>query len=347
MISAINVTNFRGFGHLELHGLKRINVIVGKNASGKTGLLESIFLASGTSPENAFRLHVLRGLGQPVQITADRNSYESLWKDLFHNQDQNKTIEIDLVGSPENTRSVAISYRAEEILLPIGRDAEKSAVVVPITFCWNQNGKIVESQPKISNNGLSFPVVPEAFFCSFFSSTVMSNPSETAARWSELDVQGKAKPVAQALRRLFGEVLELSIQVQSGISVLYATVPHLSFKAPLGVISGGVHKLASILLAVAARPHTVVLIDEVENGIHYSLLPELWKVLLETAKDRDSQVFASTHSEECLRAISSAIRENEDDFALIRTERNNGSCVARCFSGKQFESALQQNVEVR
>src|SRR5713226_5564421 len=110
MIKSISVNNFRGVEALELHGLRRINVIVGQNASGKTALLESIFLAAGGSPEIALRMSAQRGLPLALQITWDRSSYESLWRYLFYGLDHKKTISIQLVGDPPNTRSVAIAY---------------------------------------------------------------------------------------------------------------------------------------------------------------------------------------------------------------------------------------------
>src|SRR5713101_8522765 len=94
MIESLSVSNFRGIEKLELHGLRRINVIVGENSSGKTALLESIFLAGGGSPEIALRLQAQRGLVQTLQITLDRTSYESLWRQFFYGFDQKKVISI-------------------------------------------------------------------------------------------------------------------------------------------------------------------------------------------------------------------------------------------------------------
>ena len=101
----------------ELHGLKRINVVVGENSSGKTALLESIFLAGGGSPEIALRLQVQRGLAQILQLALDRNSYESLWRQLFLGFDQKKTISIDLFGSQVNTKAVTVAYRSTQLFL--------------------------------------------------------------------------------------------------------------------------------------------------------------------------------------------------------------------------------------
>ncbi|MFQ5695501.1 MAG: AAA family ATPase, partial [Terriglobia bacterium] len=116
MTEALLIRNFRCFENLELHGLKRINVVVGRNSTGKTTLLESMFLAAGGSPELALRLRYWRGMGSALKITLDRSSYESVWKDLFCSFDRSRTISIQLLGSPSHTRSLTIAYKDAESL---------------------------------------------------------------------------------------------------------------------------------------------------------------------------------------------------------------------------------------
>ena len=79
----------------------------------------------------------------------------------------------------------------------------------------------------------------------------------------------------------------------------------------------GVNKIVAILAAIATQK--VVLIDELENGIHYKKLPQLWFALNESAKTYGSQIFASTHSKECLGALLPAMADDENDFALPRS----------------------------
>lgn len=45
----INISHFRGIEHIKLTSLKQVNLIVGKNNSGKTSVLESFFLLAGMS----------------------------------------------------------------------------------------------------------------------------------------------------------------------------------------------------------------------------------------------------------------------------------------------------------
>jgi AAA15 family ATPase/GTPase len=93
-------------------------VIVGANGSGKTAFLESLFLASGASPELAIRLRNFRGMGTTLEIPPE--GLEAIWKNLFYNFDQRKTVSIDMDATNRESRSLTISLgSAEELRLPL------------------------------------------------------------------------------------------------------------------------------------------------------------------------------------------------------------------------------------
>src|SRR5450755_3816614 len=98
MLTSIDVKNFRCFKHLEQGGLKRFNFIVGDGGSGKTALLEALFLAGGGSPEIYFRLRSWRGFGE-FRLQGSRESFESLFRDLFFEFDQKSGVLIRLKDS--------------------------------------------------------------------------------------------------------------------------------------------------------------------------------------------------------------------------------------------------------
>lgn len=142
MIERISISNFRGFSHLELHGLRRINVLVGRNSSGKTSILEAIFLSSGAAaPNQVFQLRALRHLGQQIQISADARSYTALWSDLFHWFQTEKPIVIDAEGTHHDSRSLSISFTEDTSpVLPMGEQPIASPALPQIEFIWKRNG---------------------------------------------------------------------------------------------------------------------------------------------------------------------------------------------------------------
>src|SRR2546427_4923703 len=83
MLKSFNIQNFRCFRNVSLDGLKRFNTIVGDNGSGKTSLLEAMFLVASASPGVWLKLRFWRGAGQTIRLTGTKTSYESLFRDLF------------------------------------------------------------------------------------------------------------------------------------------------------------------------------------------------------------------------------------------------------------------------
>jgi AAA15 family ATPase/GTPase len=131
------------------------------------------------------------------------------------------------------------------------------------------------------------------------------------------------------------------------IPAIYADLPNLHEKLPLSLISAGINKFVTVLAAILTRTKGVVLIDEIENGFYYETFPALWRAIWTLANQYETQIFASTHSLECMRALLPTLKEHEQDFALLRAERQNGSSSVTPIKGTFFEAALEQNFEVR
>ena len=350
MIHSLKIQNFRCYEDLDLDGLKRINIVVGENSSGKTALLESIFLASAGSPEIALRFRAMRGLGSGIHIAPERKAYEALWKDLFYSLDQRQDISIELRGTPESTRGLRVFYgESGSLTLPLEGQALDSSLLVPIVFEWRaHNGMTSRAEAKVVDKTLELGGVPLINRSAFFSSTVIAaNPTENATRFSELSKENKLEPLLEAFAQAFPKVKNLSLELSGGVLLLFGTVESLQEKIPLGMVSSGANKLASVLLGIATYPRGVVLVDEIENGFYFETLSTIWKVVLDSCIRYDTQFFASTHSDECLKAALPSIRGNEDEFSLVRTWKKDGISHARAFAGRQLESAIEEGVEVR
>ena len=117
---------------------------------------------------------------------------------------------------------------------------------------------------------------------------------------------------------------------------------------PLAFMGDGTRSLARFALAIANASDGVVLIDEIENGLHYSILTEIWGGIAELARQFNVQIFATTHSYECLTAAHRAFQKSEKyDFRLHRLDRIKDSIKAATFDGEMLEAALRAKWEVR
>jgi len=321
MIKSLHINNFRCFGKVSIEGLSRINVAVGANGSGKTAFLEAIFLASGASPELALRLRNFRGMGTTVEIRAE--GVEAIWKNLFHNFDQRKSIDISLKSSDMQSRSLVISKgSSEELRLPLrsasGRSGGRS-VTAPIEFVWKDaNNNVFRSRPVISADKLTFPQAPRGTNAVFIPSQFRLNPEETAQRFSAISRRNAVADLVSVLTTVYKDIEGVSVENSDGSWEVFVQVAHLDERIPMALHSSGASRLVAILLAITAAERGVVLIDEIENGFYYKTLPQIWRAIAALASEFKCQVFATTHSKECLDALSVIVSEDAESCWVVK-----------------------------
>ena len=170
-----------------------------------------------------------------------------------------------------------------------------------------------------------------------------------APQFSQIDVKKQKDRLIGALREVFPIVDDLSLQATfGGMPDLYCTVPDLPEKIPVGLLSAGIHRFLAVLISIATTANGVLLVDEVENGIFYGNLERVWQGIFWFCKEYNVQLFASTHSRECLEAVAPLLARNGDDFRLLRTEvSQDGTHSVRVFKGKDFEAALRTGIDPR
>jgi hypothetical protein len=351
MIESIKIRNFRCFPELEVYGLKPINIIVGENASGKSAFLEAVFLSSAAVPQINLQLRAWRQLGTQLELRPDSSSYWGLWEDLFYGYDLTRPITIEVAGEG-SARSLAISRAMDSIqVVPLGvRQNPFSTFPYPLlSFEWSKDGaEKIRVVPRIKDNSLVFDGGSSEYFpTSFFGPHIPDPPQDDAARFSELSKDGKHQPVIDALREESPFIKSLSLEINSGTTIIFAEVEGQSRKFPIGLISDGVNKFLSILLSIARNPHGTVLVDQIEDGFYFKKMASTWNVIHKFAKANGTQIFATTHSQECLDALLPVLEVNEDDFALLRASRSEKSIEFSVSNGRRFASALSQEFELR
>ncbi len=117
---------------------------------------------------------------------------------------------------------------------------------------------------------------------------------------------------------------------------------------PLPLLGDGINRLLSLSLAIANASKGIVLVDEIENGLHHTVMPKVWKAIGDLARYYDVQIFATTHSRECIRSAHEAFKEERQyDFRLHRLDRVDGSIHATTYELETLEAALETGLEVR
>lgn len=348
-INSIKIENFRGFRRLEFHNFRQFNVIVGANATGKTALLEAIFLASANSPEVSIRLRTWRGLGASIEVSPGKSFYEGLWRDLFFEDAREFFVGVE--DQMRRKRSCRVRYAPDQALtVPLDSSSYDAAAVVPVEFEWQSNGEKFHSRVEISPAGFRMRSIPEALFPSvFLPSGHKGGTEEAAKRYSDLSKDNQEADVVVALNRIYPLVGSLSVEVDPGGPMLYANVRGLRKKLPLPAISEGINKYFSILLAIHAAHGGVLLLDEVENGFYRERFTPIVSALIEESLKQNAQIFMTTHSMEFLQSLLPVLKTHAGSFSLIRTKRDDatGACQLEGFDGRRMASAIEEGFEIR
>ncbi|MEH2546364.1 ABC-type transport system involved in cytochrome c biogenesis ATPase subunit [Bradyrhizobium sp. AZCC 2262] len=349
MIHDIEIRNYKCFEHLRLADCKRINIVVGDNGAGKTALLEATFFALGGNAQIAVRNRQTRGFDGAVSGST-RQVEDALWGDLFYNFNTRLPISIILSGSGPEARSVFINRGPAQTLIPLS-DSSSPGSSGSYNFVWKDHtGQEYDGSPMFKGTQLSFPPerehLPDFFF---FSSTSIGGAAENAARFSELSKARQHRRFVELFVKEYPWIEDLSIEVLAGQPVIHATLKDMQEKVPLNSISSGINRILSILLVMASHSRSVVLVDEIENGLYHKHHESFWRWLISFSKASESQLFLSTHSAEWLRSLTTAVDdETMNDFAFWRIERDeSGKPELFRFDGITLKSGIEFGAEVR
>lgn len=356
MFKAIHIQNFRGFRDFELHDLGRMNLLVGRNGTGKTTLLEAVFLLLGAhSPEIPLRLNTFRGL-EPFSSEADET-----WGWLFTGKSTEEAITVKGTWDDGANATLTISLRpGTAILRPPANGAREQVLPRPSVsettmphrnqlhyeFAYNKQKMHLyaeHSGDRVGIQGAEAPVFPVSSFLSVHAQTF----GENAKRFEKLEEDGRDADVIEALKVLEPRLKRLSSYTSGEHPALRADIG-IGRLIPIAFLGEGFVKTATMVCSILTSPGGCVLVDEFDNGLHYSALEQLWSVLGDAARKSKVQLIATTHSRECVAAADAAAKVLSDyDLSVYRLERAEESIRAIHFTRETLDTALDQDWEVR
>lgn len=356
MFESIRVRNFRILSDLRVDGLSRINLIAGRNGSGKTSLLEAIFLLAGAgNPQLAANANVIRiTRGSEVRLDEEISTMEieGLWKVLFSNLDTSRTMEITCDHSLLGRLTLEVAWGTRRNTNgPVDRVGEGVATNLiderSLTFRYaDPEGVQAESHIGIKGQGLGFEA-NKSTNPPFNASILLSRSGsvqQDAEFLGELRRQKRGDVLLEALRVVEPRLESIEDISAGGSPMIWGDIG-LSELVPLPVMGEGMTRIARIVLVISSTQGGVVLVDEIENGLHHSVLPKVWKAVDKAARQFDAQLFATTHSFECIRAAHESL--GSDGFRLHRLEVVDS--VSRCvtYDPESINGAVQHGIEVR
>jgi AAA15 family ATPase/GTPase len=355
MLKSVSVSNFKVLQRLENVDLNSISLIGGKNNAGKSSLLEAIFLhLDHKAPDMLIKQLNWRG-GIPQQL-----SPEEIWEPFFYNFDLSKRISIELV---DNNLSSRLSIAFQQNYSP--------KVPVPI----NNNGRLTLSTNNTSRSFLSLAVKYESGSNTDFSGHILITDQGTnyliekddgkaiknavflharklsdsldADRLGVLDKTDEQYKILDFLR-MFEPKLQRLILIKSGPNVVIHADIGEKKKIPVYLLGDGFCRCLSMILILATTRNGILFLDEIENGIHHSLLPQFWNFIFEASKSYNCQIIATTHSAEMIQSFANKAREKHfKDITYVRLAKKDNVVAAHQFDYDDLSYAVSSEMEIR
>lgn len=369
-IVKLSIRGFRAFRQLEIEELGRVSLITGRNNTGKSSLLEALrILASDAS------LSVINDIlrfreedGREVEDPARSTDQESLFtlSSLFYGfpqfSDNPEPIVIDAIGEHKSMKlSLAAGWFAAErdqngsrrrIQRPLDLfDDRDFFSALSIDSDGAQRLIPLDSLNRDSRGRLSGSLFPnESRMTCVIVQPYVERTASLEMLWDKIALSDHEADIVNALRIIDPKISAVSMIGGEGVRQSRTAIARASnMPRPVALRSygDGVNRLFGIVLSQVNAKDGLLLIDEFENGMHYSIQRDAWRIVFELAKRLDIQVVATSHSWDAIEAFQKVASEDSEDGVLVRLSRKGEEIIPTVFREHELAIVTRDRIEVR
>ena len=333
-LESLSISGFRGIGQLDIPNLAHVTLLTGKNGVGKTTVLDGVQLYAAHGRFDAVRDLLMRR--EELTTYADEDGgvvYVPAFDRLFHRNGKDQA-------------AIAIGPLGDGPMLQIDEKADADEKALSVVFDGRETIYSQQQQLRLSMFGDQGGLVAR---CELLGPGLLRN-ADLARLWDKVALTDHEALALDALRLIFGNRVHRAAVIGEARGVGRRVVVRLSDHPrplPLKSLGDGATRMFSVALALANCRNGILLLDEAENGIHYSLQSKFWRMILCAAEMHNVQVLATTHSSDCIYGFADAASNSNIDANLVRIGWRNDKLRAVDYSKEQLEVAAEQNIEVR
>lgn len=327
LIKKIAIHQFRGLKKTKLSELRRVNLIGGPNNIGKTVLLEALLLNCAPTAQNVSLLKRLRGFDTEY----DKEFPEYTWDNFFYNQQKPITI----VCTYDDDREITLSIHCDESKANFESSQEADNVTDLISVSHFETTLKSTLYFNYLIDGKNYPVLAlishakgitatfkthEITQVSYMPPSYQRTNASLAKEYGKAEKRNQADLVLKALQIMDSSIEDIKTAVVGGI--------HLEVKRqkghfmPLSLFGDAMKKVTNIVLNLINNNSAVLLIDEIENGIHHTVQEAFWVFLFKLATEFEVQIFATSHSAEMIQAFDKVCLMSAHNGAYFELRRN-------------------------
>ena len=351
MYESIRIEGLRALDHVRIEGLRRVNLLVGKNNVGKTTVLEGLLLLGGaTNPRMLLTLGQMRG----QRIDRARPDPEPIWRSFSHAFQDNRVIEIaGRWGAEPGERVLQIVREVSQNTPEVDEEqtvaralGESRLSGVSFEYSGSDGAKIRASARLEDGELRTYNKLRPDFVRTVLVSARARTLEHEADQYGRLLRAKKEGPVLEALQLLDDRIQRLEIVHESGAPTIYCDIG-FSTLAPLTVCGDGVVRMFSFVVELTSVAGGVLLVDELDAGLHHSVMVPFWRTMRDLAERHDVQIFATTHNDDLLRSAMAAFEDDLSWFRLHRLDRRRQGIVAVGYDDEALATARDERFEVR
>ena len=367
MLHTLAIRGFRGFESYRLTDLTRVNLLVGKNNCGKTSVLEAInLLISGGDPIVFLRSNAQRRGAGLSEVSSDVShmflGHKCIPGSLFElsSDDTGRTLSVKILsleeigdeaeawfpsggqrqsGSLDHTDKVVLPMFGMRIISRTSANAPERKIELPVT----EDGRFQLDHPNrwMRDRPSEVPV--------HFYSLESLNPGSMGGIWDRVVTRGDEAEVVNDMRLLEPDLESIHFLTSPGPgSRILVGLRGGSRRLPIDTYGDGMRRLLAMRLSFIGAADGVLLIDEIDTGLHWTIMEDVWRFVVEVARRLNVQIFATTHSYDCIRGLGSLLQSRPDLDDEVTIQKVHGSLKqAACLRGDQIRVAVEQDIEVR
>lgn len=370
MIHSLGLHGYRGFSNFAMNGLGRINLLVGKNNCGKTTLLEALHLLWSANDLGALWQTLARRGEQPIpEVPPGRAPQQEVEvAHLFTGHQVTFGSEFSIEATNQ-TPPRSVTYQIIEpkpqdnpllFNLLLSQDPGGAGSALKITGAPKMNVPVI---PLTRRTALRNDVYNQAFTMARgskalgetiqFIATESLNVAQLAQIWNDIALKAEEELVLRALRFIDPEIERIAALT----TPYYWGVPNRGGfvvrrkgedRVPIGSFGDGIWRLFALAIALSRAKGGMLLIDEIDTGLHYTVMTEMWRFVDEVSKEFGIQVFATTHSYDCIHSLAAICRDVENaesEITIHRVEADKPESIR--FTEAQIKIAADRDLEIR
>ncbi len=339
ILPSLEITNFRIFRHLRIEHLGQVNLVVGKNNVGKTALLEALWLYARRGVPAVIRDQVAR---RDEAVASDYGSITAL-RHIFTNRpdqwQQRLSLTIGPIDTPEQRLDITIEPPTDSSSSALPRYVIRHGGTPRLNVDLLASIFDIDGLPTLRN-----------IEATILTADGRMNPAYPESLWEKIALTDDEERVIAWLQLIAPEIERISLKSDGngrGYRVPMARIRGGHEPVALRSFGDGLVRLFALAVTAFSARNGLLLIDEIENGLHYSIQPALWRRIFELAATLNIQVFATTHSWDCIEAFQIAAAEHQADGRMIKLGRSGGEIVATSFSEHDMAIITHEQIEVR